>query len=309
MILTIYKKALAVLLRKPLVLWGISLLCLFLTGAAYALFGIIPGVALGIGWLLNTSMTLIYLHGYRGREVKVLQLFDCFRDWVTIKRVLCGMGWMTLWIVLWSLIPFVGPIFAIIRVYRYRLTPYILMQEPDVAPTEAIKLSQQRTQGWKGKMFGADILVYVCIWAVSLILTALSQIPYLGVLFGIVLFLFTVVSIVLIPLFLGLIKAAFYEEIKAAANSTVSCPNCGNYVHMTSAYCQHCGSPMKTEASAPLVPAMVSPKEASPEEISPADIPEPPATEHQDTLGQALAEAEEVLSDTPPAEEHPAEET
>ena len=43
-------------------------------------------------------------------------------DLATIKRVLCGMGWMMLWIFLWSLIPIVGIVFGIIRTYEYRPT-------------------------------------------------------------------------------------------------------------------------------------------------------------------------------------------
>ncbi|MCQ2451593.1 MAG: hypothetical protein MJ075_00465 [Oscillospiraceae bacterium] len=300
MILTIYKKAMAVLVKKPFALWGISLLCLFLSGMAYTLFGVIPGLALAIGWLLETSMTLIYLHGYRGHEVKVLQLFDCFRDWATIKRVLCGMGWMTLWILLWGLIPFVGPIFAIIRVYRYRLTPYILMQEPEVAPTEAVKLSQQRTNGWKGKMFGADILVYVILCVIILILSLLAGIPYIGILFGIIDFFAILICAALAPLFLGLVNAAFYEEIKAAANSSISCPNCGNYVHIQNAYCQHCGAPLKAAATPaePTAPGetAVPTSEAATESADAATAPLP-AEASEDALAQAFAEAEQALSE------------
>ena len=213
MIMEIYKKALAVLMQKPLRLWGISLLSILLTTVGAVLFGVIPGVALAIELLLETSMTMIYLRGYRGKGVSTLNLFDCFRDWTTVKRVLCGMGWMMLWIFLWSLIPVVGWIFGIIRTYEYRLTPYILMQEPNVKPTDAIKLSKERTMGWKGKMFWADILVVVLFYAAILVLTLFARIPYIGVLFALAMFIGGICFIVLLPLFLGLVRSAFYEEI------------------------------------------------------------------------------------------------
>ena len=132
MVMAIYRRAFAILMKKPVRLWGISLLGCFLSGVCTALFGLVPGVSISIALLFSTSLTMIYLHGYRGEEVKSVDLFQCFRDWTTVKRVLCGMGWMLLWIFLWSLIPIVGWIFGIIRTYEYRLTPYILMQEPDV---------------------------------------------------------------------------------------------------------------------------------------------------------------------------------
>ena len=273
MIFSIYGKAMSVLVRKPFVLWGISLLQLFLAGAAWTLFGIIPGVALCLGWLLSTSMTLIFLHGYRGNKVNVLMLFDCFRDWSTIKRVLCGMGWMNLWIFLWFLVPVVGWIFALIRVYRYRLTPYILMQEPNVAPTDAIKLSRQRTEGWKGRMFGADVLIVVAVYVVVLILGLLARIRYIGALFGIILFLFAIACFAFLPLFIGLVRAAFYEEIKAEANGSSRCPACGTYVHARSAFCQNCGAPLSgtPHAEASTVP---TPDVAEPEHsVVPAEAP------------------------------------
>ena len=196
-------------------LWCISLLNILLIALGTVLFGVIPGVALGIAVLLQTAMTMIYLHGYRGQEVHSLQLFDCFRDGRTVKRVLCGMLWAGLWVLLWSLIPVVGPIFGLIRLYEYRLTPYILMTEPDVAPTDAREISRQRTEGFKGKMFGADILAVLAVMGVYLVLALLCLIPIIGKLFALIYLLFHLCVLAFLPLFLGLVQSAFYEEITA----------------------------------------------------------------------------------------------
>ncbi|MBR6950696.1 MAG: hypothetical protein IKH56_03060 [Oscillospiraceae bacterium] len=309
MIFEIYGKAMAVLVRKPFVLWGISLLQLFLSGVAWSLFGIIPGVALCLGWLLSTSMTLIFLHGYRGNRVNVLMLFDCFRDWTTIKRVLCGMGWMNLWIFLWALIPVVGWIFALIRVYRYRLTPYILMQEPDVAPTDAIKLSRQRTEGWKGRMFGADVLIFVAVYVVILILGLLARIRYVGALFAIILFLFAVACVAFLPLFIGLVRAAFYEEIKAEANGSSRCPACGTYVHARSAFCQNCGAPLNgapraetpaapaPDAALPTAPEAVDDEAAGTADCAPEESVSTFTEEAETAVEEASSDAEQILQD------------
>ncbi len=266
MIKTVYKEALSVLAKKPIRLWGISLLSALLGGVFGALFGIIPGVALAISLLLETGMTMVFLHGFRGEQVYAVHLFDCFRDWGTIKRVLCGMGWMMLWLFLWSLIPIVGWIFAIIRAYAWRLTPYILVQEPDIAPTQAIKVSAQRTRGFKGKMFWADVLPFVALCVVSIVLTLLGLIPYIGVLFKIILVIVAIIFMLFVGLFLGLVQAGFYEEINAAnaaaqaqleaaaraqeeaaaayAASHRICPNCGAEV-ATGAFCSNCGAKME----------------------------------------------------------------
>ena len=256
MIFTIYKRALAVLMKKPLALWGVSLLHVILSSVVTAMFGVIPGLALGINLLLSTSMTMIFLHGYRGEGAHVVNLFDCFKDGATAKRVLAGMLWMLLWIFLWSLIPFVGPIIAIIRVYEYRLTPYILVTEPEISATEAIKESSKRTHGWKGKMFLSDILLPLIVGFITLILTLLSLIPFIGVLFGLILFIFIVCCCALYPLYFGLIQAAYYDEItnprgpdprrpRYAPNGAITggsfCPHCGAPLPPNSNFCTNCG--------------------------------------------------------------------
>ena len=251
MLMTIYKRVLAVLLRKPLKLWGISLLAVLLMIVGAALCGVaIPALALVVVWLLGTSMTMVFLAGYRGEEIKTTQLFSCFKDWNTIKRVSLGLGWQVLWTFLWSLIPVVGPIFAVIRNYEYRLTAYILILEPDVPITEAIHVSKQRTKGYKLKMWLSEVLVGVAIAVVALLLMLLGKIPYVGVLFTILMVLFMLCAFALLPLAMGLLQSAFYEEITnptltlAKAVPTVNCPACGHPQAEGSKFCSDCGQPM-----------------------------------------------------------------
>ncbi len=217
MILSIYRKALAVILKKPFQLWGISILSSILTGVVSFLFGMVLGISLAINLAISTSMTIIFLRGYRGEIPRAADLFVCLKDGATAMRVIGGMAWMILWIFIWSLIPIVGPIFAIIKAYTYRLTPYILFQEPNVPATEAIKVSQERTKGFRGSMFLADFLaglvVFVGLFIVGFILGLLAMIPFIGVLFGLVLAIIIIAVAVLYPLFMGLVQAAFYEEI------------------------------------------------------------------------------------------------
>lgn len=218
MLMTIYKRALQVLLKKPFKLWGLSLLSILLSGVLSGLCGFaIPVLGISVSLLMSTAMTIIYLNGYRGEDVSAPQLFVCFKDWTTIKRVLLGSGWMTLWIFLWSLIPIVGPFIAIVRSYEYRLTPYILMLEPEVSITDAIKVSSQKTNGYKLQMWLADFVYVLIVIAALLIVGVFARIPYIGVLFGIVLFVMTIAFFALAPLFNGLVKSAFYEEITGAA--------------------------------------------------------------------------------------------
>ena len=264
MLMTIYGRALAVLMKKPLKLWGLSLLSVCLTGVLSALCGFaIPGLALAVTLLLTTSMTMVYLAGYRGEEVRTVQLFSCFKDWQTIKRVTLGLSWMALWVFLWGLIPIVGPIFALIRAYQYRLTPYILITEPEVSITDAIKVSKERTNGYKLQMFLADFLIDIAYFVAVYILGILSGIDVIGILFALVVLALSICYAALRPLFGGLVQAAFYEEISnptvpvapsyqptsyqqtPPAGGTVFCTKCGTAHPAGTKFCTSCGNNME----------------------------------------------------------------
>ena len=226
MVSSIYKKTFSVLMKRPFRLWGISLLAEFLCLVAYAGFIGVPAAAFCAALLLSASMSMIFLNSYRtGLEPKTTYLFASFKK-DRILRVLGGMAWMQLWIFLWSLIPIVGIVFGIIRMYEYRFVPYILMTRDDVKPTDAIKISKQETMGYKGKMFGADILLGAVYLGAFRVFTLLGKIPYLGVLFRILWVLIAIAYGLLAPLFSGIMQAAFYVEIqhRRAAGPQPSAP-------------------------------------------------------------------------------------
>ncbi len=226
MISNLYQKTFSVLMKRPLRLWGITLLSSVLLVVVHIGFIGIPAVGFCAALLLEASMSMIYLNSYRtGLEPKTSYLLAAFsKD--RIWRVLGGMAWMYLWIFLWFLIPVVGFVFATIRAYEYRFVPYILMTRDDVRPTEAIKVSKAETMGYKGKLFGADLLLEGVYFVVILLLSLLSRIPYVGIVFTILRIVLTVVFGVLAPLFLGILHAAFYVEIqnRRAAGQQPSAP-------------------------------------------------------------------------------------
>ena len=214
MISNLYQKTFSVLMKRPLRLWGLTLLSSVLLVVVHIGFIGIPAVGFCALLLLEASMSMIYLNSYRtGLEPKTAYLFAAFRK-DRIWRVLGGMAWMQLWIFLWSLIPIVGIVFGVIRAYEYAFVPYILMTRDDVRPTEAIKVSKAETMGYKGKLFGADLLLEGVYFVVILLLSLLSMIPYVGIVFTILRIVLTVVFGVLAPLFLGILHAAFYVEIQ-----------------------------------------------------------------------------------------------
>ena len=252
MIKTIYQRAIAVLMKKPIRLWAIGLLGAVLVGFLSLLGGFVPIIGIILTTPAQIGLLLVYLHGYRGEEIYSAQMLEVYeKKDDTWKRLVIGMLWKDLWVFIWALIPIAGIVLAIIKAYQYRLTPYILAQEPEVKPTDAIRLSKERTKGYVGAMFGADILPYLAVGIVAMILGALARIRYIGWLFGIVLFVLVVACVLFMRLFLGLVGAAFYEELMhptmpapgaQAGGEKVFCPQCGAAVDKGTAFCPSCGA-------------------------------------------------------------------
>ena len=216
MIFDIYGKALSVLAKKPVKLWGVSLLCGFVfIPLSYTLGGPVLLIGVCASYLFAAAMANIYLKCFRGEEdFKVVDLFKPFKDFKTAKRVVCAMAWADLWKLLWLLIPIAGPVFFIIKTYEYRFVPYIITGDESLSPTEAKEISSKMTKGCKSTMFWADILFYVFVYVAFGILAVFARIPYIGVLFAIVAFLLCLCVIAFSGLFLNLVRAAFYDRIK-----------------------------------------------------------------------------------------------
>lgn len=285
MIKTIYGRVFSVLVKKPFRLWGITLLGLFLTSLGSILSGAVPLIAVAISLLMGLGINRVYLLGYRGEDIRVENLFDGFRQ--DFGKKLAGSAWAELFKLLWGLIPIVGFIFAIIRSYEYAFVPYILMERTEVAPLEARKVSREETKGWKGLMFGADILTAVLVAVAFLILIGLSSIPVIGILFRLVTFIYVLCCIAFLPLLYGLLHAAFYEEITTgrmeaeraaqetpkynvgsaagSASPMVYCPSCGSPVKADSRFCPNCGRALAQQIPQPTEEAPQEPKDPTEE--------------------------------------------
>ena len=277
----IIKKALAVVMQKPLKLWGLSLLVLLLSSLAKTLGGAVPIIGLSVGLVLELGMAWVYLDGYRKKDVSVDQVFEGFHNfWHSLACV----GWREILLVIWTIVPIaigcagafmifkafigdigamisqaitnalfggfmgrrrggldlgfsggaaiagiviavilllagliVGCVFAIIKSYTYSFVPYLTRENEDRKATDIARDSDAKTKGYKGKMFLTDLLIGLCVGVIELILGLLGKIPYAGGVFRLVLGAVNVAVFILAPLFMGLVRAAWYDEITKKA--------------------------------------------------------------------------------------------
>ena len=205
MFMEAYREAFGVLLKKPFVLWGLSLMS-GLISIITSIFCLgLPALGIAIGYLITCGMAKVYLDGLDGKDVQAEQLFAGFSK--HCFRIAGGMAWSALWSLIWSLVPIVGPILGIIKGYSYRFVPYILITQPEVSATQALKISMQLTNGIKGQMFLADLCLGAGIFVLFLVLTIIGIIPVLG---GLIMFAAIVILIAFLPIFQGLYQAYFY---------------------------------------------------------------------------------------------------
>ena len=206
----IYRRVMSILQRKPILLWGISLMFSLLTFIAI-FFCWLPIIYVPVVAVLEFGMISVFLAGYRGQKFETAMLFTGFNDF---KRVAGGMLWMMLWILIWALIPIVGIVFAVIKAYSYRFVPYLLLTDPEIKATDTLKRSIAMTQGYKGKMFLADFLIGIIIGIAMAIILGLAQIPTVGIIFYVIYVIIAIIVGIFLPLIAGLISAAFFDEIE-----------------------------------------------------------------------------------------------
>lgn len=104
MFLEMYKRALDELRKRPLRLWGLSLLTILIQILAVILtLGFLP-LGTAFSYVVGCGMVKIYLDSLEGRSVNTDQLFDGFKTGKSFFHIAGGMAWQKLWSVIWSLV-------------------------------------------------------------------------------------------------------------------------------------------------------------------------------------------------------------
>lgn len=104
-----------------------------------------------LGNIVTVGMNGWLLRFWRGEDVRVTDLFACFRIY---KPSLKAMFVSQLYAYLWSLL-FVIP--GIIKSYAYAMVPYIIYENPNLTPNQAVALSEKLTRGYKWKLFVLEL--------------------------------------------------------------------------------------------------------------------------------------------------------
>ena len=205
------------LMKKPVQLWGLSLLGVLLQSLSNVLCAVPPILGMGVSSTLSAGMENVFLDAYHQKEINSKQIFSGFSSGKSFLRIAGGMLWRMLWLFLWALfalIPIVGwviaPIMLVIKGISYSFTPYLLLRKKDISPLDALKRSMEMTKGYRGKIFLTYLICYAALLVIGLLLFLIGHIPGIGiVLAGII----GVVIGIFCLLFFGVLRAAMFTEV------------------------------------------------------------------------------------------------
>lgn len=102
-------------------------------------------LALPLSWGLTVSL----LRNHREESVDLENLFDGFRGG-RYTRVFCALFLINLFTFLWALLLIIP---GIMKAFSYALTPYILLDDPELTARQAITRSCEIMQGRRWKLF------------------------------------------------------------------------------------------------------------------------------------------------------------
>lgn len=160
------------------------------SGTAFAISGVVVIISLFLVAPIEVGIYNAYKNMlFNGDSAVLPNMFKIgFGKW---GRVVWGMLLMGIFEVLWTLL-FIIP--GLIKSFAYALTPFILVDNPELSANEAIDLSQKMMKGHKFDLFW--LMLSFIGWILLAILTA-------GIgLFWLVPYMYTSVS-------------AFYQDVKA----------------------------------------------------------------------------------------------
>lgn len=119
------------------------------------LMGLLSSIGFGsliLGGVLTVGLYIVLMQISRNGSSNIENLFDGFRKGLG-NNIVAGIL-VQLFTFLWALL-FIIP--GIVKSYSYAMTYMILADNPDMAPTEAIKASQAMMKGNKWRLFCLDL--------------------------------------------------------------------------------------------------------------------------------------------------------
>lgn len=119
---------------------------------AFIVFIAIVALKILVGYLLEFGCQYYYVKGVK-QDVHIRDILRGFKS-NSKGNIISTLLIRDIFIILWSLLLIIP---GIVKSYAYRMTPYILAENPDMSAHDALDLSQSLTDGHKSEMFVLDL--------------------------------------------------------------------------------------------------------------------------------------------------------
>ena len=143
--------------------WGLAIATIVVLTILLAIASVIPLASLVVSGPFTLGLAIFTLSISRNREAKLEQIFDGFRNF---GNSLVAYLLMLIFVLLWMLLLIIPGIIAAIS---YAMTFYIMADNPEIGPMDAIDKSKAMMDGYKWKYFRLQLRIFG--WALLCILT------------------------------------------------------------------------------------------------------------------------------------------
>lgn len=132
--------------------------------STFALIGLVVSVVMFcLGSIVRVGYYKFNLDLVDNRRINIGTLFSYFKNW---KNLILTNLLQTLYIFLWTLLCIIP---GIVAEYKYAMTPYILAENPDLSPQQALDKSAKIMNGYKWTLFCLELSFIG--WGILCILT------------------------------------------------------------------------------------------------------------------------------------------
>lgn len=155
--------------------WGLSIAVLIVYSLISSALSatVIGSLALG---LLTVGLAAFFLDALRSEKASFESFFKGFTEYLGTK--LLSMILVSIYTALWAILLYIP---AIVKSYAYAMTPYILLDKPELSANEAITDSRMMMRGHKWELFLLDLsfIGWILLSLLTLGILFIYVIPYM----------------------------------------------------------------------------------------------------------------------------------
>ena len=155
--------------------WGLSIAVLIVYSLISSALSatVIGSLALG---LLTVGLAAFFLEALRSEKASFESFFKGFTEYLGTKFL--SMILVSIYTALWAILLYIP---AIVKSYAYAMTPYILLDKPELSANEAITDSRMMMRGHKWELFLLDLsfIGWILLSLLTLGILFIYVIPYM----------------------------------------------------------------------------------------------------------------------------------